>query len=79
MSKAQAARTSGVRVTSIKRYAKLAKQGKPLSLGKASAKKGKLHESAVRSCLSRIYTPTQPSPRKEGAIYSPSCSGLGYI
>ena len=62
MSKAQAARTFVVRATSIKRYAKLAEQGKPLSPGKASAKKGKLHESVVRSCLSSFYTPTQPSP-----------------
>jgi hypothetical protein len=62
MSKAQVTRTSGVRATSVKRYAKLAEQGKPLSPGKASAKKGKLHEGAVRSCMSRIYTPTQPSP-----------------
>jgi transposase len=48
MSKVQAARTFGVCATSIKRYAKLVEQGKPLSPGKAPCKKGKLHESGKK-------------------------------
>ena len=35
MSKAQAARVFGVGATSVKRYVRLAEQGKPLSPGKA--------------------------------------------
>ena len=35
MSKAQAARTFGVGATSVKRYVKLAEEGKPLTPGKA--------------------------------------------
>jgi transposase len=42
MSKAQAARTVGVGATTVKRYAKLAEEGKPLRPGKAPGKKGKL-------------------------------------
>ena len=41
MSKAQAARTFGVGATSVKRYVKLAEEGKPLRAGKAPAKKAK--------------------------------------
>ena len=48
MSKAQAARTFGVGATSVKRYVKLAKEGKPLSPGKASGRKGKLGGSGMK-------------------------------
>jgi transposase len=48
MSKAQAARTFGVGATSIKRYVTLAEQGKPLSPGKAPARKSKLDESGMK-------------------------------
>ena len=48
MSKAQAARTFGVGATSVKRYVKLAEEGKPLTPGKAPAKKGKLDRSAMK-------------------------------
>src|ERR687894_91169 len=48
MSKAQAARTFGVGATSVKRYVKLAEQGKPLSPGKAPGKKGELDGSGMR-------------------------------
>jgi len=48
MSKAQAARTFGVGATSVKRYVKLAEQGKPLSPGKAPGRKGKLNESGMK-------------------------------
>ena len=49
MSKAQAAaRTFGVGATSVKRYVKLAEEGKPLSPGKAPGKKGKLDGSGMR-------------------------------
>ena len=48
MSKAQAARTFGVGATSVKRYVKLAEEGKPLSPGKAPGKKGKLEGSGMK-------------------------------
>jgi transposase len=48
MSKAQAARTFGVGATSVKRYVKLAEEGKPLTPGKAPGKKGKLDRSAMK-------------------------------
>ncbi len=48
MSKAQAARAFGVGATSVKRYVRLAEQGKSLSPGKAPGKKGKLDGSAMK-------------------------------
>ena len=48
MSKAQAARTFGVGATSLKRYVKLAAEGKPLASGKAPPKKGKLDGNAMK-------------------------------
>ncbi len=48
MSKAQAARTFRVGATSVKRYVKLVEEGKPLSLGKAPGRKGKLDGSAMK-------------------------------
>ncbi len=48
MSKAQVARTFGVGTTSVKRYVKLADEGKPLTPGKASGKQSKLGESGTR-------------------------------
>ena len=48
MSKAQGARTFGVGATSVKRYVKLAEEGKPLTPGKALGKKGKLDGSGVK-------------------------------
>ena len=48
MSKAQAARTFGVGATSVKRYVKLAEEGKPLSPGKAPGRKAKLDGSAMK-------------------------------
>jgi transposase len=47
MTKAQAARTFGVGATSVKRYVKLAEEGKPLAPGKAPGKKGKLDGNAM--------------------------------
>jgi transposase len=48
MSKAQAACTFGVGATSVKRYVKLAEQGKPLNPGKALGKEGKLDANAMK-------------------------------
>src|SRR5829696_4207184 len=48
MSKAQAARTFGVGATSVKRYVNLKEEGKPLTPGKAPAKKAKLDQSAMK-------------------------------
>jgi transposase len=47
MSKAQAARTFGVGATSVKRYVKLAEEGKSLRPDKAPGKKGKLDGSGI--------------------------------
>jgi len=47
MSKAQAARTFGVGATSVKRYVKLAEEGKSLRPGKAPGKKGKLDANGI--------------------------------
>ena len=55
MSKAQAARTFGVGATSVKRYAKLAEEGKPLTPGKAPGKKGKLDENAMKLLREDLY------------------------
>ena len=48
MSKAQAARTFRVGATSVKRYVKLAEEGKPLNPGKAPGRKGKLGGSGMK-------------------------------
>jgi transposase len=48
MSKAQAAHTFGVGTTSVKRYVKLAEEGRPLTPGKAPGKKGKLDGNAMK-------------------------------
>jgi len=48
MSKAQTARTFGVSATSVKRYIKLAEEGKPLSPGKAPGRQGKLGGSGMK-------------------------------
>jgi len=48
MSKAQAARTFRVGATSVRRYAKLAEEGKPLNPGKAPGRKGKLGGSGMK-------------------------------
>ena len=49
MSKAQAARTFGVGATSVKRYVKLAEEGKPLSPSQSAwGKKGKLAGSGMK-------------------------------
>jgi transposase len=48
MFKAQAARTFGVSATSVKRYVKLAEQGKSLCPGKAPGKKSELDGSAMK-------------------------------
>jgi transposase len=56
MSKAQAARTFGVGATSVKRYVKLAEEGKPLRPGKAPGKKAKLDESAMKLLEEDMHT-----------------------
>ena len=48
MSKAQAARTFGVGATSVKRYVKLAEEGKSLKPSKAPPKKSKLEGSGMQ-------------------------------
>jgi len=48
MTKSEAARTFGVSLSSVKRYAKAAREGRSLSPGKAPGKKPKLDEKARR-------------------------------
>ncbi len=48
MSKAQTARTFGVSATSVKRYVKLAEEGKLLSPDKAPGRQGKLGGSGMK-------------------------------
>ena len=48
MGKCEAARTFGVRLSSVKRYVKAAQEGRSLSAGKAPGKRPKLSESAKR-------------------------------
>jgi transposase len=55
MSKAQTARTFGVGATSVKRYVKLAEEGKPLRPGKASGRKGKLSGSGMKLLEEDLY------------------------
>jgi transposase len=56
MSKAQAARTFGVGATSVKRYVKLAEEGKSLRPGKAPGKKGKLNGSGIDLLKEDLHT-----------------------
>jgi transposase-like protein len=77
MSKAQAARTFGVGATSVKRYVKLAEEGKPLPPGKAPAKKGKKLDGSGMKLLEEDLRSRPASPMRGGPIYSASCSGLG--
>jgi transposase len=48
MNKSEAARAFGVSLSSVKRYAKAAREGRPLSPGKAPGKKPLLDEKARR-------------------------------
>jgi transposase len=48
MNKSEAARAFGVSLSSVKRYAKAAREGRSLSPGKAPGKKPKLDEKARR-------------------------------
>src|ERR687894_735305 len=57
MSKAQTARTFGVvGATSVKRYVKLAEEGKSLSPGKAPGRKGKLSGSGMKLWEEDLHT-----------------------
>ena len=56
MSKAQTARTFGVGATSVKRYVKLAEEGKPLRPGKPSGRKGKLSGSGMKLLEEDLHT-----------------------
>jgi len=76
MFKAQAARTFGVGATSVKRYVKLAEEGKPLSAGKAPNKKGKLDRSEIKLLEEDLRARPAVSYEMK-RIYSVSCSGLG--
>ena len=56
MSKAQAARTFAVGATSVKRYVKLAEEGKPLTPSKAPGKQGKLDGNAMKLLEEDLHT-----------------------
>src|SRR4051812_7463517 len=77
MSKARAARTFGVGATSLKRYVKLAEEGKPLSAGKAPAKKAK---SSMETQCEAAGGGSALSPsrclREEGGSTPPAALGV---
>ena len=73
MSKAQAARTIGVGPTSVKRYVKLAEEGKPLTPGKAPGKKGKLNGNARRLLEEDLHSCPAFTPMRREQIYCVSC------
>ena len=81
MSKAQAAHTFGVGATSVKRYVKLAKEGKPLSPGKASARKDKLGGSGMKLLEEDLHGRPAATYEKRAdllcELLAASCSGLG--
>jgi len=74
MSKAQATRTFAVGATSVKRYVKLAEEGKSLSPGKASVKKGKLDGSGMKLLEDALRTRTDVAYEKRADLLSVSCS-----
>src|SRR5919112_4799657 len=70
MSKAQAARTFAVGATSVKRYVKLAEEGKPLSPGKAPGKKGKIDRNAVKLLVENPHArPTVTYEKRSDLLY----------
>ena len=73
MSKVQAARTFAVGAPSVKRYLKLAEEGKPLSPSKAPGKQGKLDGNAMKLLEEDLYTRPAVLPTRRGPIYSASC------
>jgi transposase len=69
-SKAQAARTFGVSATSVKRYVKLAEEGKPLAPGKAPGKKAKLDGNAMKLLEEDLHTrPTVTYEKRVDLLY----------
>jgi transposase len=56
MSKAQTAHTFAVGATSVKRYVKLAEEGKPLTPSKAPGKQGKLDGNTMKLLEEDLYT-----------------------
>jgi transposase len=73
MSKAQAARTLGVVATSVKPYAKLAEEGKPLRPGKAPGKKGKLDGGGIDLLEEDLRARPAVTYARRGLICSTSC------
>jgi putative transposase len=70
MSKAQAARAFGVGATSVKRYVKLALEGKPLAPGKAPGKKAKLDANAMKLLEDDLKTrPAVTYERRADLLY----------
>jgi transposase len=68
--KAQAARTFEVCATSVKRYVKLAEEGKPLTPGKAPGKKGKIDRNAVKLLMENPHArPTVTYEKRSDLIY----------
>lgn len=73
MSKAQAARTFGVGATSVKPYAKLVEEGKPLRPGKAPGKKGKLDGGGIDLLEEDLRARPAVTYARRGPICSTSC------
>ena len=67
MAKAQTARTFGVSATSVKRYVKLAEEGKPLRPGKAPGRQGgKLGGSGMKLLEEDLHARPAVTYEKEG-------------
>ncbi len=62
MSKAQAARTFGVGISTVKRYATKAQKGEPLEPAKAPGKRPKMGMSGSGSSSKRILKSARSSP-----------------
>ena len=72
MSKAQAARTFGVGATSVKRYVKLAEEGKSLRPGKAPGKKGKLDGKGIALLEEDLHArPAATYDKRANLLYDP--------
>ena len=69
MTKSEAARAFSVSLSSVKRYAKAAAEGRSLSPGKAPGKKPKLDEKARRLLEADVRSVLSPSSKRGRSTY----------
>jgi transposase len=65
--KSQAARLFGVSLSSVKRYAKMAREGRSLAPRKASGKRSKIDEHGRRGCCRPTSRSVRQRPSLRGA------------